>query len=250
MKIVLVTGASSGFGEAICQKLVADGFKVIGTARRFDKLKQLQQTLGDAFLPIQLDVTDKSAIDHLNQLIPDNFKPIDVLINNAGLALGLEPAYAADFSDWEMMVNTNVMGLIYLTRQVLPEMVTRNSGYIINIGSIAGTYAYKGGNVYGATKAFVRQFSLNLRTDLAGKAVRVTNLEPGLCGGTEFSNVRFHGDNDKASSVYQDINYITPQDIANTISWLLSMPAHFNVNTMEMMPVAQTPAGLSVAKHV
>lgn len=250
MNVVLVTGASSGFGEAICRKLIADGYKVIGTARREDKLKSLATELGDDFLPFQLDVTRKDAVDNLLLGLPDAFKQIDILINNAGLALGMEPAYQANYADWETMVQTNVIGLMHLTRVVLPTMVERNFGYIINLGSTAGNYAYRGGNVYGASKAFVKQFSANLRTDLFGKKIRVTNIEPGLCGGTEFSNVRFHGDDHQADAVYQNVDFITPEDIANTVSWLVNSPVHFNVNSIEIMPIAQAPAGLAVSKDM
>lgn len=248
MNVVLVTGASAGFGEAICRKLIADGYKVIGSARREDKLHKLAKELGDNFLPLQLDVTQHDSVETALLQIPEHFKPIDVLINNAGLALGMETADEANYHDWETMIHTNVIGLVHLTRVILPTMVERNSGYIINLGSTAGNYAYKGGNVYGATKAFVKQFSLNLRTDLLGKRIRVTNIEPGLCGGTEFSNVRFRGDDEKADSIYQQVDYITADDIANTVSWLVNSPAHFNVNSIEIMPVAQVPGGLAVAK--
>lgn len=250
MNIALVTGASSGFGQAICRKLIADGYKVVGIARRTDKLQKLANELGGNFYPLTLDVTKKDAVDSVLLQLPKDFQPIDVLINNAGLALGLEPAYEADYSDWENMINTNIIGLVHLTHKILPSMVNRNSGYIINLGSVAGTYAYRGGNVYGASKAFVKQFSANLRTDLLGKKIRVTNIEPGLCGGTEFSNVRFHGDNDKAAKVYQNVDYITAEDIANTVSWLVNTPHHFNVNYLEIMPVAQAQAGLSVCKDI
>ncbi|MCO6523664.1 MAG: SDR family oxidoreductase [Candidatus Schmidhempelia sp.] len=248
MNIALVTGASSGFGEAICRRLIHDGYKVIGCARRFDKLYQLQQQLGEYFLPLLLDMTQQETIACLLDHIPESFQPIEILINNAGLALGLDAAYQTNFNDWQTMIETNILGLVHLTHLILPIMVKRNQGYIINIGSTAGTYAYKGGNVYGASKAFVKQFSLNLRTDLAGKRIRVTNIEPGLCGGTEFSTVRFHGDKAKADKVYDGIEYITAADIANTVSWLLSLPAHININSLEMMPVSQTPAGLNVTK--
>lgn len=248
MNTVLVTGASAGFGQAICRKLISDGYKVIGMARRHDRLADLANELGDNFFALSLDITKKDAVKSLLLQLPPNFRTIDILINNAGLALGIEPAYEANYEDWDTMINTNIIGLVHLTHQILPEMVQRNFGYVINIGSIAGTYPYKGGNVYGATKAFVKQFSANLRTDLLGKKIRVTNIEPGLCGGTEFSNVRFHGDNARASAVYQDVDAITPEDIANTVSWLINTPAHFNVNAIEIMPTAQAPAGLSVSK--
>ncbi|OCF96546.1 SDR family oxidoreductase [Gilliamella sp. wkB308] len=249
MNIALVTGASSGFGQATCRKLIADGYKVIGTARREDKLKNLASELGCNFLPLVLDVTKKDAVESLLLQLPQEFQPIDILINNAGLALGLEPAYQANYDDWETMIETNIIGLVHLTHQILPGMVERNFGYIINLGSVAGSYAYKGGNVYGASKAFVKQFSANLRTDLLGKKIRVTNIEPGLCGGTEFSNVRFHGNNEQAAAVYKGVDYITPDDIANTISWLVNTPPHFNVTSIEIMPVAQAQAGLSVFKE-
>lgn len=250
MNIVLVTGASSGFGQAICRKLIADGYKVIGAARRLDKLQKLAQELGANFLPLTLDVSKKDSVETILLQLPKEFQPIDILINNAGLALGLEPAYEADYNDWQTMIETNVIGLVHLTHQILPGMVERNSGYIINLGSVAGTYPYKGGNVYGASKAFVKQFSANLRTDLLGKKIRVTNIEPGLCGGTEFSNVRFHGNAEQAAAVYKDVDFITPEDIANTVSWLVNTPSHFNVNSIEIMPVAQASAGLAVNKGV
>lgn len=250
MNTVLVTGASSGFGKAICQKLIADGYKVIGAARRVDKLSELARQLDDNFLPFQLDVTKKDAVENLLLSLPDKFKPIDILINNAGLALGMEPAYEANYADWEIMVNTNIIGLMHLTRIILPEMVKRNSGYIINLGSTAGNYAYQGGNVYGATKAFVKQFSANLRTDLLGKKIRVTNIEPGLCGNTEFSNVRFHGNGKQVAAVYQGVEFIKPEDIANTVSWLVNSPKHFNVNNIEIMPTAQASGGLKVIKNM
>lgn len=249
MNIALVTGASSGFGQAICRKLIDDGYKVIGVARRADKLQKLAEELGANFCALPLDVTKKDAVESILLQLPKEFQPIDILINNAGLALGLEPAYQANYEDWETMVQTNIVGLIHLTHHLLPGMVERNFGYIINLGSVAGTYAYKGGNVYGATKAFVKQFSANLRTDLLGKKIRVTNIEPGLCGGTEFSNVRFHGNDEQAAAVYEGVDYITPEDIANTVSWLVNTPTHFNVNALEIMPVAQASAGLAVYKE-
>lgn len=249
MNIALVTGASSGSGQAICRKLIDDGYKVIGVARRADKLQKLAEELGANFCALPLDVTKKDAVESILLQLPKEFQPIDILINNAGLALGLEPAYQANYEDWETMVQTNIVGLIHLTHHLLPGMVERNFGYIINLGSVAGTYAYKGGNVYGATKAFVKQFSANLRTDLLGKKIRVTNIEPGLCGGTEFSNVRFHGNDEQAAAVYEGVDYITPEDIANTVSWLVNTPTHFNVNALEIMPVAQASAGLAVYKE-
>ncbi len=245
---ILVTGASAGFGKAICTAFVNAGYQVIGAARRTDKLQALKQELGDHFYPLQMDVSDPANIDSALAQLPENLKNIELLVNNAGLALGLEPAHQADFNDWQTMINTNIVGLTYLTRQILPQMVKRNQGHIINLGSIAGTYPYPGGNVYGATKAFVEQFSLNLRADLAGTQIRVSNIEPGLCGGTEFSNVRFKGDDAKAAGLYQNVDYIRPEDIANTILWIYQQPAHVNINRIEIMPVAQTFSPLAVSR--
>ena len=169
-------------------------------------------------------------------------------MNNAGLALGLESADKANLDDWMQMIDTNIKGLVTITRLVLPQMVERNSGHIINLGSIAGTYPYPGGNIYGGTKAFIKQFSLNLRADLAGTQVRVTNVEPGLCGGTEFSNVRFKGDDARAQKLYENVEYVSPQDIANIVLWLNQQPEHVNINRIEVMPTAQTFAPLNVAR--
>ncbi len=245
---VLVSGASAGFGAAICRRFVAAGYQVIGTARRGDRLQALAQELGPAFHPLVMDVTDKASVDAALAALAEPWSAIDLLINNAGLALGLEPADRADFADWETMIHTNVLGLSYLTRQILPGMVARRCGYIINLGSIAGTYPYPGGNVYGATKAFVRQFSLNLRADLAGTGIRVSNIEPGLCGGTEFSQVRFKGDAARASALYAGVAPLTGEDIAATALWLYQTPPHMNVNSIEIMPVAQSFGALPVVR--
>lgn len=246
---VLITGASAGFGAAMCRCFVAAGYRVIGAARRTGKLAQLQQQLGVAFYPLAMDVAVPSSVDAALAALPAEWADLDLLINNAGLALGLEPAHAVDFHDWETMIHTNVLGLAYLTRQVLPAMVARGRGYIINMGSIAGSYPYPGGNVYGASKAFVRQFSLNLRADLAGTGVRVSNIEPGLCGGTEFSQVRFKGDDTKVSALYADVDYLSGEDIANTALWLYQTPVHMNVNSIEIMPVAQSFGALPVHRR-
>lgn len=195
-----------------------------------------------------MDMNNLTQISTALSQLPEDFQEIDLLVNNAGLALGLEPAHQANFEDWLTMINTNIVGLTYLTRQILPQMVARKLGHIINLGSIAGTYPYPGGNVYGATKAFVEQFSLNLRADLAGTNVRVTNVEPGLCGGTEFSNVRFKGDDEKAASVYANVQPIQPIDIANTILWIYQQPPHVNINRIEIMPVAQSFSALNVVR--
>ena len=245
---VLITGASAGFGKALAERLVANGHRVIGCARRIDKLNALAEILGENFLPVVMDVSDTDSIPQIVADLPDDFKHIDVLVNNAGLALGIEPAHKASLDDWMRMVDTNVKGLMSLTHAVLPAMVERDSGYIINVGSIAGSWPYFGGNVYGATKAFVKQFSLNLRADLVGTQVRVTNIEPGVVAGTEFSNVRYHGDDDKAAKVYDGFKTMTGEDIGDILLWLIESPAHINVNRLEVMPVAQTYNGLTVAK--
>jgi 3-hydroxy acid dehydrogenase/malonic semialdehyde reductase len=246
---VLITGASAGFGKALAERLVANGHRVIGCARRLDKLNALAETLGEAFLPVVMDVSDTASIPQIIADLPADFKQIDVLVNNAGLALGTEPAHKASLDDWMRMTDTNVKGLMAITHAVLPAMVARDSGYIINVGSIAGSWPYFGGNVYGATKAFVKQFSLNLRADLIGTQVRVTNLEPGNVAGTEFSNVRYHGDDDKAAQVYDGFKTMTGDDIGDILLWLIESPAHINVNRLEVMPVAQTYNGLTIAKQ-
>ena len=246
---VLITGASAGFGKALAERLVAKGHKVIGCARRLEKLDAMANELGELFLPIVMDVSDTDSLPKIIADLPTEFKQIDVLVNNAGLALGTESAQKTDLNDWMQMVNTNVKGLMALTHAVLPAMVERDSGYVINVGSIAGSWPYYGGNVYGATKAFVKQFSLNLRADLIGTQVRVTNLEPGNVAGTEFSNVRYHGDDDKAAKVYDGFKTMTGEDIGDILLWLIESPAHINVNSLEVMPVAQTFNGLTIAKN-
>ncbi|CAN0618623.1 3-hydroxy acid dehydrogenase YdfG [Burkholderia multivorans] len=244
--IVFVTGASAGFGAAIARAFVNGGHRVIAAARRKERLDALAAELGDALLPIALDVRDRAAVEAVEAALPPEFAAIDVLVNNAGLALGVEPAQKASLDEWQTMIDTNCSGLVTVTHALLPGMIARGRGHVFNLGSVAGTYPYPGGNVYGATKAFVRQFSLNLRTDLIGTPLRVTDIEPGLCGGTEFSNVRFRGDDQKAANVYANVQPLTAEDIADTIYWIATRPAHVNINTIEMMPVAQAPAGLAV----
>jgi len=248
-KIALITGATAGFGTEICRTLIQAGYFVIGTGRRTERLTSLKAELGEKFLPLAFDISDRLATQEAIKSLPTQWKNIDLLVNNAGLALGLESADKANLDDWEQMIDTNIKGLVNMTRFVLPQMVERNTGHIINLSSIAGNYAYPGGNVYGGTKAFVKQFSLNLRADLAGKNIRVTNLEPGLCGGTEFSNVRFKGDDKRAEKVYENVQYVTPQDIANMVLWLNQQPEHVNINRIEVMPTAQTFAPLNVARN-
>jgi 3-hydroxy acid dehydrogenase / malonic semialdehyde reductase len=246
-RTVFVTGASVGFGEAIARRFATEGHRVVATARRRDKLEALADELGDAVLPLALDVTDRPAIERTVAELPDSHAHVDVLVNNAGLALGLEPAHEVDLDDWDRMIATNCRGLAVCTRALLPGMVARGRGHVINLGSIAAHYPYPGGNVYGATKAFVAQFSRNLRSDLHGTGVRVTCVEPGLSGGTEFSEVRF-GDREKAAAVYERVRPLTAEDVAEAVFWAAAQPEHVNINTIEMMPTAQSAAALQVAR--
>jgi len=250
-KVVLVTGASSGIGEAAARKFAENGFAVILAARSEDKLAALAESLKPVteVYAARLDVSDNNSIDAFFDSLPDAFQHIDVLVNNAGLALGLEPAHEAHLDDWETMVQTNIMGLLRVTRRVLPDMVERKTGHVINIGSTTGNWPYPGGNAYGATKAFVQQFSRGLRADLQGKPVRVSNIEPGMCE-TNFSNVRFKWDTEKASQVYQGTQPLSAQDIAETVFWVNSMPPHVNVNTLELMPVCQTWGPFSISRDM
>jgi 3-hydroxy acid dehydrogenase / malonic semialdehyde reductase len=243
---VFITGASAGFGAAIARRFVAQGARVIAAARRIDRLRALAAELGDAVLPVELDVRDRAGIDRVVGALPADFAAIDVLVNDAGLALGLAAAPSADLDQWQQMIDTNCMGLVAVTRAVLPGMVARRRGHVINLGSVAGSYPYPGGNVYGATKAFVHQFSLNLRSDLHGTGIRVTCIEPGMCGGTEFSEVRFGGDRARAEAVYAGLQPLTAEDIAESVHWATAQPAHVNVNTIELMPVAQSFAPFQV----
>ena len=247
---IVVTGATAGFGLAISRALVGQGHTVIGTGRRAARLAEISAELGERFIGRELDVTRRDAVTSTFAAIEAEFGNIDGLINNAGLALGLESADKASLDDWDTMIDTNIKGLVYCTHAALPGMVARNAGSIINIGSTAGTYPYPGGNVYGATKAFVHQFSLNLRADLVGKNVRITSLEPGLCGGTEFSTTRFKGDAERARGVYVGTEPLTADDIAATVTWLLTLPSHVNVNAIELMPTCQAPGPLAVKKNV
>lgn len=249
MRIALVTGVTAGFGKAIAKTLVDNHYHVIGTGRRQEKLQKLAQELGEHFTPLCFDIQKLEACQQALEQLPANLRNIDLLVNNAGLALGLEPANKASWDDWNTMVDTNIKGLMAMTHLILPGMVERNHGHIINIGSIAGTYPYPGGNVYGATKAFVKQFSLNLRADLAKTKVRISNVEPGLCGDTEFSVVRFKGDQDKVKKLYENVQFIRPEDVANIVLWLNQQPEHVNINSVEVMPVAQSFSALNVARE-
>ncbi len=244
---VLVTGATAGFGNAIARRFVKDGHRVIAVGRRKDRLDALGAELGSAVLPVALDVTDKQAVAMLPGSLPSDWQAVDVLVNNAGLALGVSAAQVSKVDDWDTMIATNVSGLVRVTHAILPGMVERNAGHIINLGSTAGTYPYPGGNVYGASKAFVAQFSLNLKADLVGTAVRVTDLEPGLVGGSEFSAVRL-GDKAKADAVYAGTTPLNPDDIAEAVAWVVGLPKHVNINRMEMMPTCQAAGPLAIKR--
>ena len=247
--IVLITGATAGFGLAIARRFAADGASIVAVGRRQDRLAALAAEIGAGRVhALPLDVADRGAVTEALDALPPAFAAIDVLVNNAGLARGLEPAQTAMLDDWDAMVDTNVKGLMYMTHAVLPGMVARDSGHVVNIGSTAGEWPYPGGNVYGATKAFVRQFSLNLRADLFGTRVRVTDIEPGLVGGTEFSAVRFKGDTAKAAGVYAGAEPLTPEDIADAVHWVATRPARVNVNTLQVMPVGQSFGPLRVQR--
>ena len=245
--IVFVTGASSGFGAAVTRRFAAAGARIVAAARRADRLKDLAAELGPRLLPVTLDVRDRTAVNDTVAALPPDFAAVDVLVNNAGLALGLGPAQEADLDEWDQMIDTNCKGLVYCTRAILPGMVARRRGHVINLGSVAGTYPYPGGNVYGGTKAFVHQFSLDLRSDVHGTGVRVTCVEPGMAD-TEFSTVRFSGDQSKADAVYAGMQPMTADDIAEAIYWAAAMPQHVNVNVIELMATAQSFAPFQVAR--
>ena len=246
-RVAFVTGASSGIGEAVARRYAAAGVRVVATARRAERLNGLLDAFGEDLIFVSvLDVRDGAAIEHLVTSLPAPFAEVDVLVNNAGLALGLEPAQDAVLDNWERMIETNCTGLVHVTREVLPGMVARGRGHVVNMGSVAGTYPYPGGNVYGATKAFVHQFSLGLRADLHGTGIRVTSIEPGLVGGTEFSEVRFGGDAERAAGLYRGTEALGPEDIAAAVEWVTSQPEHVNVNVIELMPVSQSFGALPV----
>lgn len=247
-RTAFITGASVGIGRATAKVLAEQGYQLVLLARRAEKLEALAAELSTPAHLIACDINDHAALDEALASIPDAFRNPDVLVNNAGLALGLKSADRTDWLDWQTMIQTNCLSLAYLTRQILPLMVARNQGHIINLGSIAGRYPYQGGNVYGATKAFVEQFSRNLRTDVLGKQIRVTNLSPGIIGNTEFSLVRFHGDESAANAVYDSCEALTPEDIAECIRWVVTLPAHVNINELEVMPTCQAAGGLAIAR--
>jgi 3-hydroxy acid dehydrogenase/malonic semialdehyde reductase len=245
---ILITGATAGFGAAFARRFIKDGHRVIATGRRVERLAALAKELGDDLLPAKLDVTDAAAVAGFLETLPEAWRAVDVLINNAGLALGLSPFWEAKPEDVDTMIATNISGLVHITHAVLPGMVERDRGTIINLGSVAGEYPYPGGHIYGGSKAFVRQFSLNLRADLVGKNIRVTDIEPGMVGGSEFSKIRFGGDESKAAAVYAGTTSLSPEDIAETASWIVSLPPHMNINRIEMMPTCQASGPFAVKR--
>jgi 3-hydroxy acid dehydrogenase/malonic semialdehyde reductase len=247
-KTVLITGATAGFGAAVARRFAADGAKLILTGRRTERLAAMKAELKVPVHTIAVDVRDRAAVEASFKALPHEFADIDLLLNNAGLAQGLDKAQDANLDDWEVMIDTNIKGVLHYTHAVLPGMVARKRGHVINLGSTAGAYAYPGGNVYGATKAFIRNFSLNLRADLHGAGVRVTDIAPGLAE-TEFSMVRFKGEAEKASKMYSDTVPLTADDIAESIHWVATLPAHMNVNFMEIMPTVQSFQALAVIRE-
>lgn len=243
--VVLVTGATSGFGEAIARRFVGAGARVVGTGRRKERLDKLEAELGDLFLGRELDVRDMAATEALLTDLPEAFAAINVVVANAGLALGLGPADTVDIADWHTMIDTNVTGFVNTVRASLPGMVARGRGHVFGLGSVAGDYPYPGGNTYAGTKAFVKQFCLATRADMLGKNVRVTNIEPGMVE-TEFSLVRFKGDGEKAQDVYSGMRGMTAQDVAETIFWCATLPEHVNINRLQVMPTDQAFSAFAV----
>lgn len=249
-QIALITGATSGFGAACARRFAAEGWRLILCGRRQERLDALRAELAltAPVHAVPLDVRDETAVNATIAALPAEFAAIDLLVNNAGLALGLAPAQRCPMQDWQDMIDTNIKGLLYCTRAVLPGMVERNRGHVINIGSVAGNYPYPGGNVYGGTKAFVKQFSLNLRADLLGTSVRVTNVEPGMAE-TEFSLVRFKGDDHQADRVYAGVQPLQAEDVAEVVYWAATRPAHVNINRVEVMPVGQAFSPFAVSRE-
>ena len=247
---VVITGASSGFGQAAAKRFASEGYRLVLMARRLERLTDLAFTLEEdaPCHVVELDVRDSNAVSEAFATLPEPFHQPDILVNNAGLALGLSGADAVDLDDWETMVDTNIKGLMYCTRACLPIMVEQGRGHVINMGAVAANWPYPGGNVYGGTKAFVQQFTRNLRTDLLGKGVRATVIEPGMCE-TEFSVVRFSGDESKAAAVYEGMKPLSADDIADVIVWVALRPAHVNINQIELMPVEQTWSPFAVHRE-
>ena len=246
-RTALITGATSGFGAAAARRFVASGWRVIATGRREERLRALVDELGAGNVHAAVfDIRDETAMRTALAALPQEFRDIDLLVNNAGLAQGTRPAQTADLTDWHTMIDTNIRALVVLTHAVLPTLIARR-GAIINVSSTAATYPYTGGNVYGGTKAFVSQFSLGLRADLHGTGVRVTALEPGMAE-TEFTLVRTHGDQAASDALYKGAQPMTAEDIAETIHWIATLPPHLNINRLEMMPTSQSFAGFQIAR--
>ena len=245
-KTILITGATAGFGRASAKRFIHGGWNVIGTGRRAARLRELQEELGDAVLPLEIDIRDREAVESIAQLSPP-WGEIDLLLNNAGLAPPTDPLPDTDWDRIQTVIDTNITGLVALTRVLLPKLVERK-GQIINLSSVAATYPYKGGAVYAGTKAFVRQFSLDLRCDLAGTGVRVTSVEPGMAE-TEFTLVRTGGDQEASDKLYSGMNPMTPEDHAELFWWLANLPPHLNINTIELMPVSQSWAGFAINRE-
>jgi serine 3-dehydrogenase len=246
MKTILITGATAGFGEAAARKFDAGGWRAVATGRRGDRLRKLQDQLGDAFLPLEIDMRDRGGLESLAKLDAP-WGNIDLLLNNAGLAPPTDPLPETEWERIAQVIDTNVTGLVALTRALLPKLVERK-GQIVNLGSVAGTYPYKGGAVYAGTKAFVHQFSLDLRCDLHGTGVRVTSIEPGMAE-TEFTIVRTGGDKQASDKLYAGVEPMTAEDIAETIWWIANLPPHLNINLVELMPVNQSFAGFAVHRE-
>ena len=247
---ILITGTTSGFGQAMARLFVQNGWKVIGTGRRADRLEKLKTDLGDAFHPLAFDIMDEAATTAALAGLPVAFHQGATSVGqeqDAGLALGTASAPATKLSDWKTMIDTNITGLVTITDQLLPKLIERK-GVVVNISSIAANWPYPGGNVYAATKAFLRQFSLGLRSDLHGKGVRVTSIEPGLCE-SEFTLVRTGGNQESYDALYGGANAIQPEDIANTVYWIATQPPHLNINSLELMPVSQSWAGWQIARE-
>jgi NADP-dependent 3-hydroxy acid dehydrogenase YdfG len=247
---VIVTGASSGFGLAIAQAFLGAGDRVVACARRLAPLQDLERSHPGRVLPLALDMRDRAAVAAAFSGLPPDWSAVDVLVNNAGLAAGLEPAQRSELDDWDRMIETNCTGLVHATRALLPAMVSAGRGTVINIGSVAGEFPYPGGNVYGATKAFVHQFTQNLNADLVGTGVRATCIEPGLCGGTEFSQVRFHGDAARAQAVYAGTEPLSAGDVAEAVLWVARLPARVTINVLQMMPNCQSFGGMRIERRL
>lgn len=246
MKTAIVTGATSGIGAATARALAGAGWQVIATGRRSDRLAPLVDELGDVIHPAAFDIRDQDALNAALDALPERFRGIDLLINNAGLALGIAPAQRADLDQWRTMIDTNITALVGITHRLLPGLIERRGG-IVNIASVAGTYPYPGGNVYGGTKAFVQQFTLNLRSDLHGTGVRVSAIDPGMVE-TEFTLVRTGGDQKASDTLYAGADPMMAEDIAATVLWIATLPPHLNINRLELMPVNQSFAGFQVAR--